>query len=100
MLMLVVGRRVIPWVLHAVAHGGSRELLRLAVISIALGVAFGSAELFGVSFALGAFFAGMILAEEEHLRRYGAGFVMAGEREIARELAEAVLAPRDAAIPA
>jgi CPA2 family monovalent cation:H+ antiporter-2 len=62
-LMLVVGRRLIPWILHAVAHSGSRELFRLAVLALALGVAFGSAELFGVSFALGAFFAGMILAE-------------------------------------
>jgi monovalent cation:H+ antiporter-2, CPA2 family len=62
-VMLVVGRRVIPWALHYVAHTGSRELFRLAVLAIALGVAFGSAELFGVSFALGAFFAGMILAE-------------------------------------
>jgi monovalent cation:H+ antiporter-2, CPA2 family len=62
-LMLVVGRRVIPWILHYVAHTGSRELFRLAVLAIALGVAFGSARLFGVSFALGAFFAGMILAE-------------------------------------
>jgi CPA2 family monovalent cation:H+ antiporter-2 len=62
-LMLVVGRRVIPWILHSVAHTGSRELFRLSVLAIALGVAFGSAELFGVSFALGAFFAGMILAE-------------------------------------
>jgi CPA2 family monovalent cation:H+ antiporter-2 len=64
-LMLVIGRRVIPWVLHWVAHSGSRELFRLCVLAIALGVAFGSAELFGVSFALGAFFAGMILAESE-----------------------------------
>jgi monovalent cation:H+ antiporter-2, CPA2 family len=63
MVMLLIGRRVIPWVLHYVAHTGSRELFRLAVLAIALGVAFGSAELFGVSFALGAFFAGMILAE-------------------------------------
>jgi CPA2 family monovalent cation:H+ antiporter-2 len=61
--MLVVGRRVIPWILHYVAHTGSRELFRLSVLAIALGVAFGSAQLFGVSFALGAFFAGMILAE-------------------------------------
>src|SRR5260221_4988742 len=61
--MLVVGRRAIPWILHYVAHTGSRELFRLAVLAIALGVAFGSAELFDVSFALGAFFAGMILAE-------------------------------------
>ncbi|HEX7858584.1 MAG TPA: YbaL family putative K(+) efflux transporter [Sphingobium sp.] len=62
-LMLVVGRRAIPWLLHGVAHTGSRELFRLAVLAIALGVAFGAAKLFGVSFALGAFFAGMILAE-------------------------------------
>ena len=64
-LMLVVGRRVIPWILHYVAHTGSRELFRLAVLAIALGVAFGAAQLFGVSFALGAFFAGMVLAELE-----------------------------------
>lgn len=63
--MLVVGRRVIPWVLHVVAHMGSRELFRLAVLAIALGVAFGAAELFGVSLALGAFFAGMVLSESE-----------------------------------
>ncbi|MFT3965316.1 MAG: YbaL family putative K(+) efflux transporter [Sphingobium sp.] len=62
-LMLVVGRRVIPWLLHGIAHTGSRELFRLAVLAVALGVAFGAAKLFGVSFALGAFFAGMILAE-------------------------------------
>ncbi|MHA3790386.1 YbaL family putative K(+) efflux transporter [Sphingomonas sp. YL-JM2C] len=61
--MMIVGRRVIPWALHYVAHTGSRELFRLAVLAIALGVAFGAAMLFGVSFALGAFFAGMILAE-------------------------------------
>jgi len=64
-LMLIVGRRVIPWILHRVAHTGSRELFRLGVLAIALGVAFGSAALFGVSFALGAFFAGMIMAESE-----------------------------------
>ncbi|MCU4178048.1 YbaL family putative K(+) efflux transporter [Bosea sp. BH3] len=61
--MLVVGRRVIPWVLHWVAHTGSRELFRLAVLAVALGVAYSAATLFGVSFALGAFFAGMILSE-------------------------------------
>ncbi|POR51850.1 YbaL family putative K(+) efflux transporter [Bosea psychrotolerans] len=61
--MLIVGRRVIPWVLHWVAHTGSRELFRLAVLALALGVAFMAASLFGVSFALGAFFAGMILNE-------------------------------------
>jgi CPA2 family monovalent cation:H+ antiporter-2 len=61
--MLIVGRRVIPWALHWVAHTGSRELFRLAVLALALGVAFAAATLFGVSFALGAFFAGMILSE-------------------------------------
>ncbi|MGS1017693.1 YbaL family putative K(+) efflux transporter [Allosphingosinicella humi] len=61
--MLIVGRRLVPAILHRVAHSGSRELFRLAVLSIALGVAYGAAVLFGVSFALGAFFAGMILAE-------------------------------------
>jgi CPA2 family monovalent cation:H+ antiporter-2 len=62
-VMLVVGRRVIPWLLHYVAHTGSRELFRLAVLAIALTFAFGAAHLFGVSLALGAFFAGMILNE-------------------------------------
>ncbi|MER9354309.1 Kef family K(+) transporter [Mesorhizobium sp. M0514] len=64
-VMLVVGRRVIPWILHYVAHTGSRELFRLAVLAIALGVAFGAAKLFGVWLALGAFFAGMIMSESE-----------------------------------
>jgi CPA2 family monovalent cation:H+ antiporter-2 len=64
-IMLLIGRRIIPWILHHIAHTGSRELFRLAILAIALGVAYGSAELFGVSFALGAFFAGMILSESE-----------------------------------
>lgn len=64
-LMLVLGRKIIPWVLHYVAHTGSRELFRLGVLAIALGVAYGSAKLFGVSFALGAFLAGMVLAESQ-----------------------------------
>ncbi|WP_133500480.1 YbaL family putative K(+) efflux transporter [Cognatilysobacter terrigena] len=63
--MLLVGRRVIPWILERVAGTGSRELFTLCVLTIALGVAFGSAHLFGVSFALGAFFAGVILSESE-----------------------------------
>jgi CPA2 family monovalent cation:H+ antiporter-2 len=62
-LMLIVGRRIIPWVLHYIAHTGSRELFRLGVLAIALCVAFGAAKLFDVSLALGAFFAGMILSE-------------------------------------
>jgi CPA2 family monovalent cation:H+ antiporter-2 len=60
-LMMVVGRRAIPWLLERVAGYGSRELFTLSVLAIALGIAFGSAKLFGVSFALGAFFAGMLL---------------------------------------
>ena len=63
--MLVVGRRAIPWILERIAGTGSRELFTLAVLAIAMGVAFGSAALFGVSFALGAFFAGMLLNESE-----------------------------------
>jgi CPA2 family monovalent cation:H+ antiporter-2 len=67
--MFVVARRVLPWVLHWVAHSGSRELFRLAVLAIALGVAFGAAVIFDVSFALGAFFAGTILGETQLSRR-------------------------------
>jgi monovalent cation:H+ antiporter-2, CPA2 family len=62
-VMLIVGKKLIPAILHYVAHTGSRELFRLAVLSIALGVAYAAAELFGVSLALGAFFAGMMLSE-------------------------------------
>ena len=62
-LMLVVGRRVFPWLLGYVANTGSRELFTLSVIAVAMGIAYSSAELFGVSFALGAFFAGMVMRE-------------------------------------
>jgi len=64
-LMLVVGRRLFPWLLWQVARTGSRELFTLSVIAVAVGIAFGSAELFGVSFALGAFFAGMAMRESQ-----------------------------------
>jgi CPA2 family monovalent cation:H+ antiporter-2 len=67
--MLIVARRILPAVLHWTAHTGSRELFRLAVLAIALGVAFGAAVVFDVSFALGAFFAGMILGETQLSRR-------------------------------
>jgi len=67
--MFLIARRILPWVLHWVAHSGSRELFRLAVLAIALGVAFGAAVIFDVSFALGAFFAGMILGETQLSRR-------------------------------
>src|SRR4029450_1831692 len=62
-VMLVVGRRVIPWLMPYTAHTGSRELFRLAVYAIAIGVAFGAAKMFDVSFALGAFFAGVVMGE-------------------------------------
>ena len=68
-IMLIVGRRVIPWLMHHTARTGSRELFRLAVYAIALGVAYGAAHLFGVSFALGAFFAGMVLGETDLSQR-------------------------------
>jgi CPA2 family monovalent cation:H+ antiporter-2 len=68
-LMLVVGRRVIPWMLERIVLTGSRELFRLAVLATALGVAYGATVLFGVSFALGAFFAGMVLAESAFSQR-------------------------------
>jgi CPA2 family monovalent cation:H+ antiporter-2 len=70
-LMLVVGKRVLPKMLWIVAKSGSRELFTLAVIATAIGVAFFSAELFDVSFALGAFFAGMMLGESELSKRAG-----------------------------
>jgi CPA2 family monovalent cation:H+ antiporter-2 len=68
-VMLIVGKRMIPLIMHYVAHTGSRELFRLAVLAIALGVAYGASQLFDVSFALGAFFAGIILAESELSQR-------------------------------
>jgi CPA2 family monovalent cation:H+ antiporter-2 len=64
-LMLVVGRRFFPWLLWQVARTGSRELFTLCVVAAAVGVAYGSSVLFGVSFALGAFFAGMVLRESD-----------------------------------
>lgn len=68
-LMLVVGRRVLPRLLWAVARTGSQELFTLSVVAIAVGVAFGAAQLFDVSFALGAFFAGMMMRESEYSHR-------------------------------
>jgi len=62
-LVLALGPRILPWMLRQVARTGSRELFTLTVLAFALGIAFGSARLFGVSFALGAFFAGVVLSE-------------------------------------
>jgi CPA2 family monovalent cation:H+ antiporter-2 len=67
--MLIVGRRLFPWLLWHVTKTGSRELFTLCVVSAAVSIAYGSAELFGVSFALGAFFAGMVLRESEFSQR-------------------------------
>jgi monovalent cation:H+ antiporter-2, CPA2 family len=64
-LALVGGKRLVPWLLERIARTGSRELFTLAVLAIALGIAYGSAVLFDVSFALGAFFAGVLLSESE-----------------------------------
>ena len=72
-LMLVVGTRVFPWLLARVERTGSRELFTLAVITLALGVAFGSAKGFGVSFALGAFFAGAVIHESDLSHRAADG---------------------------
>jgi CPA2 family monovalent cation:H+ antiporter-2 len=63
--MLIVGRRLFPWLLWRVAKTGSREMFTLCVIAAAVGIAYGSSEIFGVSFALGAFFAGMVLRESD-----------------------------------
>jgi CPA2 family monovalent cation:H+ antiporter-2 len=68
-LMLVVGTRALPWLLEAVVRTGSRELFVLAVVATALGIAFAAAELFGVSFALGAFFAGIVVSSSGHSHR-------------------------------
>lgn len=64
-LMFLVGVRLIPWILRWVAATGSRELFILAILAIALGIAYGAAEIFGVSFALGAFVAGLVVGESE-----------------------------------
>ncbi|MFL5331993.1 MAG: YbaL family putative K(+) efflux transporter, partial [Geminicoccaceae bacterium] len=71
-VVLLVGQRVIPWILAQVARTGSRELFTLSVLATALGIAYGSAELFGVSFALGAFFAGVVLSESDFSHRAAA----------------------------
>ncbi len=71
-LMLVVGKRVFPRLLWMVAKTGSRELFTLCVIAAAVGIAYGSSRVFGVSFALGAFFAGMMMRESELSHRAAA----------------------------
>jgi monovalent cation:H+ antiporter-2, CPA2 family len=71
-LMWLVGARLLQWVLDAVVQTGSRELFTVAVVAVALGVAYGAAGLFDVSFALGAFFAGMVINKSDHSHRAAA----------------------------
>ena len=68
-LMLIVGRRALPWLLWQVASTGSRELFTLSVVASAIGIAYGASALFSVSFALGAFFAGTVMRESEFSHR-------------------------------
>jgi CPA2 family monovalent cation:H+ antiporter-2 len=68
-IMLVAGRRLLPWLLWQISGTGSRELFTLSVVVAAIGIAYGAAQLFSVSFALGAFFAGMVMRESEFSHR-------------------------------
>jgi CPA2 family monovalent cation:H+ antiporter-2 len=68
-LMLIFGTRLFPWLLRQVARTGSRELFTVAIMALALGVAYGSAKLFGISFALGAFFAGVVIHQSDFNQR-------------------------------
>ena len=68
-LMLVVGKRLLPWLLRQVAKTGSRELFTLSVLVFAIGIAYGAAQIFHVSFALGAFFSGMVMRESRYSHR-------------------------------
>jgi CPA2 family monovalent cation:H+ antiporter-2 len=70
-VMLIVGVRLLPWLLDQVARTGSRELFTVGVVVAALGIALGSAELFGVSLSLGAFFAGVVINQSDHSHRAG-----------------------------
>jgi CPA2 family monovalent cation:H+ antiporter-2 len=71
-MAIFLGPRIVPWLLTLIARTGSRELFTLAVLAIALGIAFGSAAIFGVSFALGAFFAGVVMSESHLSHRAAA----------------------------
>ena len=68
-IMLLAGRRVLPWLMWQVSRTGSRELFTLSVVAAAISIAYGASALFGVSFALGAFFAGMVMRESEFSHR-------------------------------
>jgi CPA2 family monovalent cation:H+ antiporter-2 len=68
-LMLIIGRRLLPWLFWQVSRTGSRELFTLSVVATAIGIAYGASALFSVSFALGAFFAGSVMRESEFSHR-------------------------------
>ena len=68
-IMIVVGRKFIPWVLWQIAKTGSRELFTLSILTASVGIAYGAAAVFDVSFALGAFFAGMVMRESKYAHR-------------------------------
>lgn len=68
-IMMVVGRKFIPWVLWQIAKTGSRELFTLSILTASVGIAYGAAAVFDVSFALGAFFAGMVMRESKYAHR-------------------------------
>ena len=67
--MFIVGKRLFPWILQRVALSGSRELFTLCVLAIAIGIAYGAGAIFNVSYALGAFFAGMVMRESSFAHR-------------------------------
>jgi CPA2 family monovalent cation:H+ antiporter-2 len=69
LFMLLVGERFLRWLLERVASTNSRELFTLAAVGMAIGIGFGAAELLGLSFALGAFFAGVVVGESDHSHR-------------------------------
>lgn len=68
-IMMVVGRKLIPWILWQIAKTGSRELFTLSILTASIGIAYGAAAVFDVSFALGAFFAGMVMRESKYAHR-------------------------------
>ena len=72
-IAILIGPKVVPWLLGRVARTGSRELFTLSVLAVALGIAYGSAQIFGVSFALGAFFAGVVLSESSFSHKAAEG---------------------------
>ena len=102
-LMVVAGARIVPWLLLVVAREGSRELFTLAVLAIALGIAFVASTVFGVSFALGAFLAGLVVGESDMSHQAAADALPAARRvrravlRVGRDAARPGLPPREPA---